>query len=63
MYLYVYEGFRGGPDRKKQTEELILKAIEQFAGENGCSFENMSREIRRTEKGKPYFKRICRLGA
>lgn len=58
MYLYVYEGFRVGPDRKKRTEELILKAIEQFAVETGASYENMSREIYRTEKGKPYFNEI-----
>lgn len=58
MYLYVYEGFRGGPDRKKLTENLLLKVIEQFAGEAGCSFENKSLEICRTEKGKPYFKEI-----
>lgn len=58
MYLYVYEGFRGGPDRKKRTEELIMKAIEQFAVETGASYEKMSREIYRTEKGKPYFNEI-----
>ena len=58
MYLYIYEGFRGGPDRKRLTEELILKAIEQFAVETGASYESMSREICRTEKGKPYFKEI-----
>lgn len=58
MYLYVYEGFSGGPDRKKHTEDLILKAIEQFAGETGFSYENLSGGIYRTEKGKPYFKEI-----
>lgn len=58
MYLYIYEGFCGGSDRKRLTEELILKAIEQFAVETGASYESMSREICRTEKGKPYFKEI-----
>lgn len=58
MYLYVYEGFRGGPDRRVQTEALVIKAVEAFAAENGLVLDGMSREILRTDKGKPYFREI-----
>lgn len=58
MYLYVYEGFRGGPDRQALTEELVLRAVEDFAVEKGIAIDNMSREICRTGKGKPYFKEL-----
>ena len=58
MYLYVFEGFRGGPDRKEQTETLVIKATEAFAAENGLVLDGMSREILRTDKGKPYFREI-----
>ncbi len=58
MYLYIYEGFQGGPDRQKKTEELIIAALNCFEAENNISFVGMSREICRTEKGKPYFKDI-----
>ena len=58
MYLYVYEGFRGGSDRQHQTEELVAKAVEAFDAETGLSLGDMSREILRAEKGKPYFKEL-----
>ena len=58
MYLYVYEGFCGGPDRQQQTEELVVKAAEMFAEATGLELGDMSREILRAEKGKPYFKEL-----
>ncbi len=58
MYLYVYEGFSGGQYRQLRTEELVLQAACAFAEETGLEIGNMSREIYRTEKGKPYFKEL-----
>ena len=58
MYLYVYEGFRGGSDRQQQTDRLILNAVESFAAETGLELGGLSREILRAEKGKPYFKEL-----
>ena len=58
MYLYIYEGFRGGPERQQQTDELVVKAAETFAAETALELGDMSREILRAEKGKPYFKEL-----
>ncbi len=58
MYLYVYEGFSAGEDRQSRTAELIQRAVKSFSEETGMDFTNMSREICRTENGKPYFKEI-----
>ena len=54
MYLYICEGYKD----KGSTEELLVKALETFAEETGNSFGGFSREILRTEKGKPYFSDI-----
>ena len=56
MYLYVYEGFHGGADRQQKTEELIVRAAKCFAAEKNLEFGNLSWEICRADKGKPYFK-------
>lgn len=58
MYLFIYEGFSGGPDRSIRTEELVLRAVVAYAEEMNIALEGMSREIERTEKGKPYFKEL-----
>jgi 4'-phosphopantetheinyl transferase len=58
MYLYVYEGFRGGPDRQAKTEELVNCAVELFVVEKQLDMKDLSRAILRTEKGKPYFKEL-----
>lgn len=60
MYLYVYESFRGGRQHRKETEELAAYCVDQYMMEEGprtgCAPGNTSREILRTERGKPYFK-------
>ncbi len=58
MYLYIYEGFRGGTDRQKVTEKLVTEAAEKFASEQGIRLDGMSREICRTAKGKPFFREL-----
>lgn len=58
MFLYVYEGFTGGAGRQNRTEELVLRSAEAFAAEKKLDLSDMSREILRTEKGKPYFKEL-----
>ena len=58
MYLFIYEGFSGGPDRSIRTEELVLRATVAYAEEMDIALEGMSWEIERTEKGKPYFKEL-----
>lgn len=58
MYLYVYEGYSGGPERQVQTEELVKQAAELFLKEKGITADGMSMEIRRLEKGKPVFKEL-----
>lgn len=58
MYLYIYEGFRGGHERQFRTDELILRAACDYMSEKGHDFSGLSTEICRTEKGKPYFKEL-----
>jgi len=55
MYLYIYEGYEGGPERQKKTESLVIRAAEHFMQENGILAEGISRRIFRQEKGKPVF--------
>lgn len=58
MYLFVYEGFSGGTGRQQETEALVVQAAELYVTEKGLDFGGLSREICRTEKGKPYFKEL-----
>ena len=51
MYLFICENYK---DRGK-TDELVRAALEAFIAETGFDPGGSSREILRTEKGKPYF--------
>ena len=55
MYLYIYEGYEGGPDRQKKTDELVMRAAEMFIQEKKLPLKETSMEIFREEKGKPVF--------
>ena len=55
MYLYIYEGYEGGPDRQKKTEALVVRAAEMFIREKNLPVNGASMEIFREEKGKPVF--------
>lgn len=58
MYLYVYEGYRGGKDGQKRTEELVRSAARQYIIEEGIRMGPSSGKILRTPKGKPYFEDV-----
>lgn len=55
MYLYIYEGHEGGPDRQEKTEKLVKLAAEKYINEKKVPAEGISMEICRGEKGKPVF--------
>lgn len=58
MYLYILEGYKSEKERQLQTENLICRALDLYEAETGADFSGYSREIRRQEKGKPYFTQI-----
>lgn len=51
MYLFICENYKD----KGTTDELVNIALEAFIAETGFETGGRSREILRTEKGKPYF--------
>lgn len=55
MYLYVYEGYRGGKGGQQRTEDLVRRATKLYMKEEQFP-EKFSDQILRAERGKPYFK-------
>lgn len=58
MYLYVYDTYTGGSDRRQKSENLMRSCAEKYIIEEKVPSECISGEILRTPKGKPYFKEI-----
>ena len=58
MYLYVYEGYQGGPGGQQRTEELVRRAAERYIREERLNLGTVSGRILRTERGKPYFQEV-----
>jgi len=54
MYLFICENYKD----RGSTEELLQKVLEAFICETALDIGDISREISRTEKGKPYFAEI-----
>lgn len=58
MYLYVYEGYRGGRGGQQQTEELVRRSAELYIKEEKMKLGTVSGQILRAQRGKPYFKEV-----
>lgn len=58
MYLYVYEGYCGGREGRKRTEELIRRAAREYIKEEDLRIPGDFDQILRTPKGKPYFSHL-----
>ena len=54
MYLFICENYKD----RGTTDELVDISLEAFIAESGFDADGSSREILRTEKGKPYFKEL-----
>lgn len=55
MYLYIHEKNNNGSCGNQGTDELIIRAAESYISERGMDVLGISKEILRTQKGKPYF--------